>query len=400
MNDRFYLEAVRPYSYLAAGLLFLSYIIGLWFTLRTHAAVIWNTEVEEKKHEETHGLITIHGTPRHSAAGGSVSESTAVDIRDSHLYKRILGQSLRQVGLQPRPNEQTRHSSLNVPSLSHHADTAAPAAGPHLVPPKSSGSGAYSVETVGAGPSVHIPGLSESENNTLVHQVAEIAATAATVAARDARLPRHLSTHGASFSATAVHPSISSNRPAAHRAATLVDAEDMGDSGAAHAGGGHDAPNWSRLKSSIILMGATVLYAIIAEILVDTVDVVLQNFAIDEKFLGITLFALVPNTTEFLVSRPRILSDMRLLTQPVGAQRYHVSKPRSLASACHHPLAFQSLGPRTAFALYTTISSGLTVHAIKSMTTAATTAQRFSSYIISLSEADATFLDRTLSLSP
>jgi Ca2+:H+ antiporter len=49
-------------------------------------------------------------------------------------------------------------------------------------------------------------------------------------------------------------------------------------------------------------MGATILYALIAEILVDTVDVVLEGVKIDEKFLGITLFALVPNTTEFLVS--------------------------------------------------------------------------------------------------
>lgn len=36
------------------------------------------------------------------------------------------------------------------------------------------------------------------------------------------------------------------------------------------------------------------------EILVDVVDVVLQGSAIPEKFLGITLFALVPNTTEFM----------------------------------------------------------------------------------------------------
>jgi Ca2+:H+ antiporter len=73
----------------------------------------------------------------------------------------------------------------------------------------------------------------------------------------------------------------------------------VGQDAAGH--GGHDAPNWSKGKSSIILLGATVLYAIIAEILVDTVDVVLENLDIDEKFLGITLFALVPNTTEFLV---------------------------------------------------------------------------------------------------
>ena len=36
------------------------------------------------------------------------------------------------------------------------------------------------------------------------------------------------------------------------------------------------------------------------EILVDVVDVVLENSGIDEKFLGVTLFALVPNTTEFM----------------------------------------------------------------------------------------------------
>ncbi|KAJ9111746.1 hypothetical protein QFC19_001108 [Naganishia cerealis] len=65
-------------------------------------------------------------------------------------------------------------------------------------------------------------------------------------------------------------------------------------------GGGHDAPNWSRNKSTVILLGATLLYAVIAEILVDTVDAVLVNFSIDPKFLGLTVFALVPNTTEFL----------------------------------------------------------------------------------------------------
>jgi hypothetical protein len=33
---------------------------------------------------------------------------------------------------------------------------------------------------------------------------------------------------------------------------------------------------------------------------VDVVDVVLNGSGIDEKFLGVTLFALVPNTTEFM----------------------------------------------------------------------------------------------------
>lgn len=36
------------------------------------------------------------------------------------------------------------------------------------------------------------------------------------------------------------------------------------------------------------------------EILVDVVDVVLEGSSIPEKFLGISLFALVPNVTEFM----------------------------------------------------------------------------------------------------
>lgn len=65
--------------------------------------------------------------------------------------------------------------------------------------------------------------------------------------------------------------------------------------------GGHDGPNWSRTKSTCILLGATILYAVIAEILVDCVDNVLKQFpSLDPKFLGLTVFALVPNSTEFL----------------------------------------------------------------------------------------------------
>ena len=39
---------------------------------------------------------------------------------------------------------------------------------------------------------------------------------------------------------------------------------------------------------------------LVAELLVDVVDGVLEGSGIDEKFLGVTLFALVPNTTEFM----------------------------------------------------------------------------------------------------
>lgn len=63
---------------------------------------------------------------------------------------------------------------------------------------------------------------------------------------------------------------------------------------------GHDVPNWGRKKSYVILLSATWMYAVIAEVLVDSVDVVLRNVNITQKMVGITIFALVPNTTEFL----------------------------------------------------------------------------------------------------
>merc|ERR1711939_1079796 len=83
--------------------------------------------------------------------------------------------------------------------------------------------------------------------------------------------------------------------------------------------GGHDAPNWSRFKSYSILCGATVLYALIAEILVDVVDVVLDGSGIPEKFLGITLFALVPNTTEFMNAISFAMNGNIALSMEIGS---------------------------------------------------------------------------------
>ena len=304
VNDRFFVEAVRPYCWFAALLLFLSYVIGLWFTLRTHAAVIWSTELDEKKVQlppGPSGSIThqqsqaFHNPAAKQRDNGSIKGSISRnDIRESQLYRRILDQSLNQVGINNRNAEDSRQ-----PSVSRNAQRDRSPQTPHLVPPKSSGDESTAVADNASQRSIHVAGLSVEDNVNLVRQVAEIAATAAAVAARDATTaPRKTS-----FNArTAAHHSRRSTAPGA--ATYNAPDDETGMTGTIPQGesGGHDAPNWSRLKSSIILLGATVLYAVIAEILVNTVDVVLESVDIDEKFLGITLFALVPNTTEFLVS--------------------------------------------------------------------------------------------------
>lgn len=65
-------------------------------------------------------------------------------------------------------------------------------------------------------------------------------------------------------------------------------------------GDGEEGANWGYKKSYAILLSATFLYAAIAEVLVNSVDGILEHVNISQRILGLTIFALVPNTAEFL----------------------------------------------------------------------------------------------------
>ncbi|KAL1845719.1 hypothetical protein Plec18167_009219 [Paecilomyces lecythidis] len=303
VNDKFFVKAVQPYSWFSAVFLFLSYIIGLWFTLRTHAALIWATEIEEKKAANPAIDSSLYDSRAHDLANGPHPASSSSNlhkssIRDSALYKRILGQSLRQVGL----------SDGNMEGSWTQSDTTTMPENltPHVVPPRSGDD-----EDFHSG--LNLRGLSDEENERLARQVAEVAATAAAVAARDAARSRKPS----------FVPGRQGHRQHAHERPTATATEEHEDMGIAldhgQTSGGHDAPNWSKAKSSIILLVATVLYAVVAEMLVRTVDVVLQSIDIDEKFLGITLFALVPNTTEFLNAISFAMNGNIALSMEIGS---------------------------------------------------------------------------------
>lgn len=54
---------VLPYCWFAAVTLFLSYMIGLWFTLRTHPSIIWATE-EHHSHKPQHSNHLDSGQPQ------------------------------------------------------------------------------------------------------------------------------------------------------------------------------------------------------------------------------------------------------------------------------------------------------------------------------------------------
>lgn len=281
VTDKFFHDVVQPYTWLAAVLLFLSYVIGLWFTLRTHAAIIWTSEHDEKKPVplQRHGNSSVslqgqHVQPQVAGDRTHGSQEHRDSIRTSNLYARILAQSLTLLGLAPNDDQNSQRSDI------------------HVVPPKG--------DERAQPPSLALPGLSEEQNRAFVRQVTEVAATAATVAARDATRKKNSNTpstgesrhHSRHHTGGSIHAQPEETDP------TAVPNEQHHPSPP----GGHDAPNWSKTKSAVILLVATLGYAIIAEILVNTVDVVLESVDVDEKFLGITLFSLVPNTTEFLVS--------------------------------------------------------------------------------------------------
>ena len=257
-------------------------MIGLLFTLRTHAATIWAAEVDEKKvvdmsgSQLTQSLHIAHpgNTLTRQATSSSIVRG---DIRSSQLYQRIVGQTLQSVGVGPN-GEALEHGR---PRSKADSETM------HVVPPQEG-------DEANANTGFHIEGLSDETNQSLIRHMTEIAATTSAVAAREATRAPHKTAQ------LAHTPKKQGDRPHHQRTATFTgEAEDVPPG---HTSGGHDAPNWSRTKSAVILLTATLAYAIIAEILVSTVDAVLVGSDIDEKFLGITLFALVPNTTEFLVS--------------------------------------------------------------------------------------------------
>jgi Ca2+:H+ antiporter len=237
-----------------------------------------------------------HSTLSRNATGNSISRA---HIRDSQLYKRIVGQTQHEFGVESE-------GQLSVGSPPKKLDGSTP----HLVPPKDGHEHIHE--------HFHVDGLSDEASDALVRHITEIAATTTALATRDVTRAPHKAARMANTPGKA-----SDARPHHHRtvttATTTTEAAVPDEPEAVHAAGGHDAPNWSRGKSAAILLSATLAYAIIAEILVDTVDSVLEGSDIDEKFLGITLFALVPNTTEFLNAISFAMNGNIALSMEIGS---------------------------------------------------------------------------------
>lgn len=275
IDDPFYQSTVKSLMYLCAAILLLSYLIGLWFSLRTHASQIWQNPQQLLHPMElpTHTRTLLYNKPTNPSQSQNTGPS-------------VIPQS---------PNLHRRSSIVNTGNPS---ETSA-SLGRHAVSPSSHRKVSYS----GAQQPSFVPVLesvSHAVKNTDLQQM---------------QLPQSMTTDD--FTRAVAVATVSALR---HQQTHAHSPARVRTSGADHeAPGGHDAPSWSRTTSASVLLVCTFLYALIAELLVEVVDVVLKDSGIDEKFLGITVFALVPNTTEFMNAISFALNGNIALSMEIGS---------------------------------------------------------------------------------
>ncbi|KAI9139848.1 hypothetical protein BKA69DRAFT_1126265 [Paraphysoderma sedebokerense] len=82
---------------------------------------------------------------------------------------------------------------------------------------------------------------------------------------------------------------------------------------------GHNHPEWGKFKSTVVLLACTVLFSIIADLMVDSVEFILNGTPLSAKFLGLTLFALVPSVTEFVNAIAFALQGNIELSMEIGS---------------------------------------------------------------------------------
>ncbi|TIA71786.1 hypothetical protein E3P91_02391 [Wallemia ichthyophaga] len=244
-TDSFYQENVKHLMYFCAAVLVLSYLVGLWFSLRTHASQIWQNP--QQLMHQMEGVQNAQPNP------------AALQPKHRASFFKKGGLPVTNDPTTPKKQAPVRPATATLQKQQ---------------PPIQTQASSNSVQMRGSQPTlVQVPPSMAGEDFSR-----------AIVAENPTDRP----------------PSLTQSVPEGSIGGAPPSTQTGHDSGHGQGEGGHEAPEWSRTTSSTVLLACTILYAAIAEILVNEVDVVLEGSSIPEKFLGISLFALVPNTTEFM----------------------------------------------------------------------------------------------------
>ncbi|KAH9912622.1 uncharacterized protein BXZ73DRAFT_107352 [Epithele typhae] len=283
VDDPFYQSTVKSLMFFCAIILVFSYLIGLWFSLRTHASQIWQNPQQLLQPEQIHAPTSNRMSLYHKLIPGA--HKTSLHHKPSMMTVEESSMSRSETPV-PRIHEPVSPQLATASPANRHISYVTPPAahGPNYTPILESVD--HAIKDAGLQP-LQLPGNLSPDDFTRAVAVATVSAL------------RHQQNH--------------SQSPARLRSSGA----EMDTGGGGH--GGHDAPSWSRTTSASVLLACTALYAIIAEILVDVVDVILEGSGIDEKFLGVTLFALVPNTTEFMNAISFALNGNIALSMEIGS---------------------------------------------------------------------------------
>ncbi|KAJ3282018.1 hypothetical protein HK104_011148 [Borealophlyctis nickersoniae] len=288
-DDPVYKSSTRPLMYFCAGSLVLVYAVGLWFTLRTHSKRIYGPrETKERSVERS--------------VGGDASVSTG--------GKRKKGGVSTPLPLQIATMQGRRVNAPRSASVTGTPGTPLGGGWPSATDANGAVDGDLAGKEGGGGavPPLGLASPMITPRTEFFDDASSIASTMSTHAMHQGsaqRQSRPFSSHLPPTPGGTMYPS------------TQTDGD--GKAGAHGAAGGHDHPNWSTTKSALVLLGATVLYSLIAEVLIDSVDVVLENFVIGQKFVGVTLFALVPTVTEFYNAIAFSMQDNIALSLEIGS---------------------------------------------------------------------------------
>lgn len=289
VEDPFYQSTVKNLMYFCAIILVFSYLIGLWFSLRTHASQIWQNPQQLLHSAElplnTRQSIYQRLLPGHRGLTHKTSQATNLGGKD------------------PAPS-QPQTPAPRDSSGSGQASTSAPPPRTGPMPRRVS----YATAPTLPGFSPVLESVDHAVKNTAgLLPIQPLQLSDSTVMTTD------------DFTRAVAVATVSALRHQQTHAQTSARLRASGAESEAGGHGGHDAPNWSRTTSASVLLACTALYAMIAEILVDVVDAILEGSGIDEKFLGITIFALVPNTTEFMNAISFALNGNIALSMEIGS---------------------------------------------------------------------------------
>lgn len=281
-TDPFYQSTVKNFMYLCAAILLFSYLIGLWFSLRTHASQIWQNPQPLLHHFDIPGhnrtslyqkLVPFSHNPSHAP-------------RQTEPSLRRKTSNIRSTVSTPAPRDPSRHEGHVATESSAVLDNA--------------GQVSPNLRRVSYALSGHPP--YSPLIGTIQHTVNDSSQIPQTITTDDFTRAVAVATASALQHHQVHNPAASKHR--------------TNEESGTH---GHDGPSWSRITSASVLLSCTALYAVIAEILVNVVDVMLEEFGVAEKFLGLTLFALVPNTTEFMNAISFALNGNIALSMEIGS---------------------------------------------------------------------------------